>query len=997
MLFLFDERETRAWLRRIPILSVVCLLVLGNPLVAQRHPESTGANIYYTDEPGAPRDPDWQKRPPFLRAPLDRYDRGRTRLFLNAEDPVDYINYAQESYIPYYRAASIWELRGGRPFRFRQMRFDRAGDYMGDGYWRAFSFEEARSGSDNSGFSTIDHKDRDPTGNVPLPNRYALTGRLRASYSAYHDLRWMVTAGTSIRTRFSPLTMVQSHLPAVRLDMNYKNRDMATLFYNRGRGGQGLFSTWAYQEGDDLRTGGFSEEPPILTYGVHLHRRQGNYISLGATFVNQLMQFPSSPRSSALRGDLPYDMMGPTSIKVFVADDLPDISTTRARAYGVYLEIDGMRGGEPVRLSTDPDNTNFDAVLSQGLSVSGGVQTSDGGREASGTDAVVYEFSMPEDVTVTGARFEAEVEGDYRLGVRQTHMVPLVDQVSGDIKLAESVWPAMPLGTEARRAFKWHVGADEEPYYTVARSTAQGIGGQNRQRVGFDYGMPTGQSLASIDWNANLVGLKFSGEIANNLQNFMYPIENGLGDRSSQTSWAWWTQVSKVLLAGRVNVGGEIYRLEPDYSGGYDSLRGGMPFHLDQQRGTRALGVTQEFPMVEDNDDGDQWPDDFDGERPAIGDEYPGSSSSQVYPGLDENSDSISDIDRNENFILDWQEPFLTYDSDPREFVYGIDFNNNDIPDFRENDDLPDYPYRRDHKGKHVFLRLNRLGRFAEHITIGGYKVDEIAGGREASAFYLRYANIIHSERIGRVQLNADIKRVEDDIPDHSFIFFVPPEDDDIIPWLNWPDNFPEVAGRFRPATPDPMLMRDSWVNTLFVDHRFQGIEHVNVSNSLLLLRNSQAEITLEDGSLVQPDGVQTRFGTVTKVDYTWRRGALRIHPKLKSRFLHEGADSDKDPSRSFVDLIPIIEVYYSLTANTHLMAGAQGLPLLPYKHWDRSDNTGTFDQTDYLAMVRMDSEYFGRQLSYFLGYQISSREYERLKDRNTDQATLFVELMVPF
>ncbi|MGE4649264.1 MAG: hypothetical protein AAEJ53_00115, partial [Myxococcota bacterium] len=369
MLFLFNERETRAWLRRIPILSVVCLLVLGNPLVAQRHPESTGANIYYTDEPGVPRDPDWQKRPPFLRAPLDRYDRGRTRLFLNAEDPVDYINYAQESYIPYFRAASIWELRGGRPFRFRQMRFDRAGDYMGDGYWRAFSFEEARSGSDNSGFSTIDHKDRDPTGDVPLP---LLPARLRASYSAYHDLRWMVTAGTSIRTRFSPLTMVQSHLPAVRLDMNYKNRDMATLFYNRGRGGQGLFSTWAYQEGDDLRTGGFSEEPPILTYGVHLHRRQGNYISLGATFVNQLMQFPSSPRSSALRGDLPYDMMGPTSIKVFVADDLPDISTTRARAYGVYLEIDGMRGGEPVRLSTDPDNTNFDAVLSQGLSVSGG-------------------------------------------------------------------------------------------------------------------------------------------------------------------------------------------------------------------------------------------------------------------------------------------------------------------------------------------------------------------------------------------------------------------------------------------------------------------------------------------------------------------------------------------------------------------------------------------------------------------------------------------------
>ncbi|MBT7861212.1 MAG: hypothetical protein HN712_12900 [Gemmatimonadetes bacterium] len=994
MSFLFDEREARTWLRRIPILWVVCLIVPGNPLEAQRHPESEGANVYYTDEPGVPRDPDWQKRPPFLRAPWDRYERGRTRLFLNAEDPDDYTNYAQEDYIPYFRAASIWELRGGRPFRFRQMRFDRAGEYMGDSYWRAFSFEEARSSSDHSGFSTIDHKDRDPTGDVPLA---LLPTRLRASYSAYHDLRWMVTAGTAVRTRFSPLTLVQSHLPAVRLDMNYKNRDMATLLYNRGRGGQGLFSTWAYQEGDDLRDGGFSEEPPILTYGMHLHRMQGKYISVGATYVNQLMQFPSSPRSDGLRGDLPYDMGGPTRIKVFVADDLPDSPTTTARAYGVHLEVDGLRAGERVRLSTDPNDANFDAALSRGLSVSGGVQTGDGGREAAGTDAVVYEFTMPEDVTVTGARFEAEVEGDYRLGVRQTHMVPLVDQVSGDIKLAETVWPALPLGTEARRAFKWYVGPDEEPYYTVARSTGQGIGGQNRRRVGIDYGMPTGQSLASIDWNANLVGLKFSGEIAHNLQNFMFPIENGLGDRSSQTAWAWWTQVSKRLLEGRVDIGGEIYRLEPDYSGGYDSLRGGLPFHLDQQRGTRALSTTQEFPMVEDNDDNDQWPDDFDGERPAIGDEYPGSSSSQVYPGLDENSDSISDIDRNENFILDWQEPFLTYDSDPREFVYGIDFNNNDIPDFRENDDLPDYPYRRDHKGNHVFLRLNQLGRFARHITIGGYKAEEIAGGREAHGLYVRYANVINSRRVGRVQINGDIKRVEDEIPDHSFIFFVPPDDNDIIPWLNWPDHFPDVAGRFRPATPDPMLMRDSWVSTVFIDHRYQGIDHLSLSNSVVWVRNSQAEVESEDGSLLQPDDVRTRFGMVNKVDYSWRRGALRIHPKLKIRFLTEGADSDQDPHRSFVDLIPIIEAYYSLTANTHLMAGAQGLPLGPYKHWDRSDNTGTFDQTDYLGMVRMDSEYFGRQLSYFLGYQLTSREYERLKDRNTDQGTLFVELMVPF
>ena len=55
-----------------------------------------------------------------------------------------------------------------------------------------------------------------------------------------------------------------------------------------------------------------------------------------------------------------------------------------------------------------------------------------------------------------------------------------------------------------------------------------------------------------------------------------------------------------------------------------------------------------------------------------------------MYPGLDENVDNIPDVDRNENFIVDWEEAFLTYDSEPPEFVYGIDFNNNNVPDFRE-------------------------------------------------------------------------------------------------------------------------------------------------------------------------------------------------------------------------------------------------------------------------------------------------------------------------
>jgi len=105
--------------------------------------------------------------------------------------------------------------------------------------------------------------------------------------------------------------------------------------------------------------------------------------------------------------------------------------------------------------------------------------------------------------------------------------------------------------------------------------------------------------------------------------------------------------------------------MEPNYAGGYDSYRGGMAFHLDEQLapGGRLTSVTQEFPIHEDNDDHDRFPDDHvsDSAVAQPRELYPGFPSAMVYPGLDENVDNIVDVDRNENFIVDWEEAFLTF------------------------------------------------------------------------------------------------------------------------------------------------------------------------------------------------------------------------------------------------------------------------------------------------------------------------------------------------
>ena len=967
------------------------LAVLVAPAEAQRHPESSGALPYYRIDPGTPREPPWKQRPPFLRGPQDRYQRGLGRSFLNAEDSVPYLNYADQKYILYFRETIPWAVTSGRAEETRNVGWDRMGNYMGGGYRRILTLEESRSGSDFSGYSYIDHKFL----------------RFSVGHYTYKDLHWTATVGnvasagggSQIRTIFTPLTLHSSQLNMVRMDLNYKERDRGTLFYSRG-GEQGtalLFSEWAFGAGDDTW-----ENSPVLLFGGHWQHEIGRFASVGGSVVNQVMSSPGLTRTDAWRGDLPYDMLGPKTIRVFVADDSPDEPHANAISYSMDIVIEGQQNGERVRLTSLDNDPNYDPALEAGPA-EGGVVRADGGLEAEGRVPVVYTFVLPSDITVHSARFVADVAGDYRLGVSQTHDMFNIGRKGAEV--AEMAWPAergRASEIATRRPFKWYAEEDEEIYYTVNRSDGSNGTGSNRRMVSFDYGLPTGQSLASINAQAELVGLELSGEFAHNMQNFIFPVGNNAGERSSKRAWAWWLKGVKDL-AGGLALGGEVYRMEPNYAGGYDSYRGGMAFHVDRQEapGARVETVTQEFPIHEDNDDHDRFPDEHTNDS-AIAEPrtlYPGFPNAMVYPGLDENVDNIPDVDRNENFVVDWEEPFITYDAEPPEFVYGLDFNNNDVPDYRENDDRPDYPYPRDQKGQHVFLRFDKLGRFGEFVSVGRYDNSQIVGPGEAKALYFRYEYAAEKRGVGALKINFDAKQVEDDIADHTFVYQVPLDDIETINWFNRADTPPERAGRFRPATPDQLLMRDSFVNLFFFDSHYLGFRGFKVENSFLWARNNQAAIELEDGTgLLQPADTRSRFSLVNKIDYTWTRGSFSVTPKLKHRTHFVKLESEGTPRTSYSDLIPIVMGQYNLTPKTSFQLGAQGLPLLPYKHWDRANEAEAFTRTDYLAMFRITADYFGiRDNTLFIGYQRTRQNFEQAGRPDIKQGVLFVELISPF
>ena len=188
------------------------------------------------------------------------------------------------------------------------------------------------------------------------------------------------------------------------------------------------------------------------------------------------MNQPGSGSSSPLKGDLPYEMLGPRVIRVFIADDSPEESRHNAKVYGVHIVVEGTREEGPIRLSS-MEGEFYDPRLEP--VVIGGLPLGGDAREAVGVETIVYEFSIPADITAHSARFHADVSDDYRIGVRQIYDFPGLSR-SGELDLEERVWPDDFVSTEAgtRRPFKWDIEKGKNP--TTPLLAQKGLGKTDR-------------------------------------------------------------------------------------------------------------------------------------------------------------------------------------------------------------------------------------------------------------------------------------------------------------------------------------------------------------------------------------------------------------------------------------------------------------------------------------------------------------------------------------
>lgn len=902
---------------------------------------------------------------------------GRTepeRTFVAMDNPLEYRTYLEKMYEPY------------PAFDSTVPRYDRMGNFLTIGHL-VYSLDESRPGlSKAGGIATDLYAGQTPLSFVAIRDSYKGAGFGLIVVPANPALDAAQLA-EGIRTRFSPLTLNMTRYAGIRFDI-VGSRNKGTFLYSLGSGNRHRFSFFKP---------GRKEVSPVVLWGAHWETLVGSVLRLGTTFVNQHISDATTRSGSILHGDLPYDMEPPSEIHIRVTDDSPEDLSAVAAVYDISIVVRGRDSEGNIKWFTNKAELAAGEVeQSSALRPQVSGRRVGDHREARGEERVEYTFTMPPDFRPEQAEIVAELDGDYRVGLRHQYTY---QPAKGAPKTR--YWPIPPLYKHYERAFSSGLEQpryptdfkfpEEDPVYTVLRAEGNPHTRGEPETVRFDYSIPTAQTLAGADFSLTYGTLSLDGEIAVNLQDFVFPVEGGSRNDHRYVAY---TLKGKGEVPGiprtiRPEIGGEVFRIPPQYSGGYDARRGGAIFSVDTAPGV-SDGATQEFNIYDDNDDGDQWPDD-----------HPNDSAlsqlndAGVFPGLDENGDNVIDTDQNDNAKPDWAEPFLFYNSDPPEFIYDVDFNNNELPDLIENDDAPDYPYRRDQRGWHAFVGFPHLIPGIQRIVLGRYEARQIAGGGENRVRYLRIDGEVPIRSWGKLGLRCGVKRVRDDIPDPSYVWQV--SEDPYVNMLVVQSKEKISIARIldmRPPPPDPLLMRNSTVTTLFAKLDLAPLKGLDIRVRNKILLNRQHPASFSDGTH-QSGRMLDRMTLSNRIGYTHPlTEKLFVRAKAKHLFRRDRGYADSTRVY-FSDFAPILEAGFKLTERTTLRFGQEGLPFWRFYHRDLVHPDENYRRRTTVFLVRMDSLYWGWVITSEIGIQFQTLQPR--DQRALSQRSAFVEVYVGF
>jgi len=387
--------------------------------------------------------------------------------------------------------------------------------------------------------------------------------------------------------------------------------------------------------------------------------------------------------------------------------------------------------------------------------------------------------------------------------------------------------------------------------------------------------------------------------------------------------------------------------------------------------------------LIEDNDDDDQYPDGMPYNQGMGNSIATLRDPDGVFPGNDLDHDSIPDTDKNYNSLADYNEPFLMLGVDPDEFVFGDDFNNNTIPDFREDDIKYDTPYDLDRRGHHLYLRYTPQRNI--DIILGTLQQRGIGLDTRTDNDYMKLKLNYNVGSVGNIYAEYRYERIQDNIQDRYIV--VPPK--------------PKLRGSSRYHSDlyfDEVEYRNSKVNKLFLESRIRAIPSVTLESHVRYESNYRLEGTMYD-NVYQPEDIITTFAMSNKLVYIRQWGDFTFSPGIKFRLYKKGYRESINPRTHYMMQIPLLFLKYRVSSKTNITLGFQGFEGFEYTYKDIIQSQNDYKQRNILLQIDNRTTYFGFDIWGGFGFMLEDFKFDEVyrSFENYKTSSFFVRMWLGF
>ncbi|MFC1511788.1 hypothetical protein ACFL5H_01170 [Candidatus Latescibacterota bacterium] len=611
--------------------------------------------------------------------------------------------------------------------------------------------------------------------------------------------------------------------------------------------------------------------------------------------------------------------------------------------------------------------------------------------QVNGAEYVTYIFDLsgmgndPATDWVTGVKADITVGGDYKIQFTTIYCkeAPVGrDDVSGG------------------NYFKYFGG---QYWKTAALAEGNTRDNSNVRTVTVEWGFDTSVHTYGLEAHFNYLGFRIDSEYVINKHYFQYAdgnigdgvtpgvntdITSRKGDYSSISDNAYYITMQKDWE--EFGFAGEIFKMGKFYS---------PQFHIYASLGeyggqSNVKGEYMRLTMIEDNDDNDQYPDYSivaDGSGYRYGNLPDGDG---VFPGRDLDRDSIPDTDKNLNGVPDYNEPFLMFDTDPDEFIFGDDWNNNTRPDIVEDDLKDDTPYDLDRQGYHFNFHYSPLRNL--RLELGTLNSHEVSTPLRNNNNYFKTIYTFNILDLGNMYIEYRYERIKDNISDPYII--IPVEAYHPVTTGDQRYSFYSTTEYPHALYYDEIEYRNSKVNRLFVESNLRPTSAITINNHVRYDHNGQIEGVMYDGVYQKKDTVKT-LAMSNYIVYAHQIGNFTISPGIKFRLYKKAWETFESPRDHYLVTIPLVTFRYTVTDRTAFTLGFQGFPNFETRYDDLVLDRNSYRQKNTIFQLDNVTNYFGFEIWGALGFSYEQISYDTLdrKFEEYKQSALFCRMWMGY